>query len=67
MLPWVYLPNVDWTLTSKRVLTAEWIDGCRVTDKHAIAAMGLKLSDVSQQELNVTLSWCAMVCRWLTK
>jgi aarF domain-containing kinase len=46
VLPYVYLPQVDWQLTSKRVLTAEWIDGCRVTDKAAIHAMGLDVADV---------------------
>ena len=39
--------QVHWDLTSKRVLTAEWIDGCRATDKEAISNMGLSLTDVS--------------------
>lgn len=47
-LPYVYLPRVQWQLTSKRVLTAEWIDGCRVTDKKAIATMGLEVADVRE-------------------
>ena len=42
----VYVPKVHWELTSKRVLTAEWIDGCRVTDKAAILNKGLDLADV---------------------
>lgn len=46
-IPWVHLPHVEWGLTSKRVLTAEWIDGCRVTDRAAISAMGLTTADVS--------------------
>ena len=46
VFPWVYVPQVEWDLTSKRVLTAEWIDGCRVTDKKAILSMGLSLADV---------------------
>lgn len=45
--PFVYVPKVHWGLTSKRVLTAEWINGCRVTDKTAILNMGLDLADVS--------------------
>ena len=53
VLPWVYVPHVKWDLSSKRVLTAEWIDGCRVTDKTAIAAMGLDRADVSA------------LCHWL--
>jgi len=46
VLPWFYVPKVEWELSSKRVLTAEWIDGCRVTDKEAIKAMGLDLTEV---------------------
>ena len=42
----VYVPKVHWELTSKRVLTAEWIDGCRATDKAAILNKGLNLADV---------------------
>lgn len=47
VFPWLYVPKVDWTLTSKRVLTAEWIDGCKVTDKEAIKKMNLSVADVS--------------------
>lgn len=54
VLPWVYLPRVEWELSSKRVLTAEWIDGCKVTDKKAIAAMGLSTADV-REERNVVV------------
>ncbi len=38
--------QVHWKLSSKRVLTAEWIDGCKVTDKEGILAMGLSTTDV---------------------
>lgn len=31
----------------QRVLTAEFIDGCKVSDKEQIQAMGLSLQDVS--------------------
>ena len=43
----IFFAQVHWELTSKRVLTAEWIDGCRATDKEAILNMGLNLADVS--------------------
>ena len=48
---YVHVPQVKWKLSSKRVLTAEWIDGCRVTDKAAIAAMGLDVADVSEEPI----------------
>ncbi len=46
-LPFVYVPHVHWKLTSKRVLTAEWIDGCKSSDRESIQRMGLSLADVS--------------------
>lgn len=33
----VYIPKVFWDYTSKRVLTCEWIDGVKVTDKEGLA------------------------------
>ena len=35
------------TFVLQRVLTAEFIDGCKVSDKEQIQAMGLSLYDVS--------------------
>ena len=34
----VYIPKVDQALSSKRVMTAEWIEGVRLWDKQAITA-----------------------------
>eukprot|EP00731_Ephydatia_muelleri_P026264 Em0018g364a len=48
-LPFVYLPKVDWKLSNKRVLTAEWISGCKVTDKDALSRMGLSFKDVAEK------------------
>ncbi|XP_072013845.1 uncharacterized aarF domain-containing protein kinase 5-like [Amphiura filiformis] len=45
----VYVPNVHWKYTTKRVLTAEYIDGCRVNDIDSISAMGLSLADVDEK------------------
>ena len=47
VFPWLHVPVVHRELSSKRVLTAEWIDGCRVTDRAALEQMGLNRSDVS--------------------
>jgi ubiquinone biosynthesis protein len=41
--PGFRLPKVDWTTTSKRVLTTEWIDGTPMADVAALAARGLDL------------------------
>ncbi|KAH3770489.1 hypothetical protein DPMN_171776 [Dreissena polymorpha] len=48
-LDYVYVPKVHWDKTSTRVLTAEFIDGCKVSDMESIRKMGLSLSDVDQK------------------
>lgn len=48
-LGYVYVPKVHWDLTSTRILTAEYIDGCKVSDIHGIKNMGLSISDVDQK------------------
>ena len=57
VFPWLHVPRVEKELSSKRVLTAEWIDGCRVTDKAALDKMCLSRADVRPH--TVTLS-CAL-------
>ncbi|XP_046581255.1 uncharacterized aarF domain-containing protein kinase 5-like [Haliotis rubra] len=45
-LKYVYVPKVHWDKTSKRVLTAEYIDGCKISNIAEIKNMGLSLKDV---------------------
>jgi len=35
-----YVPAIDWTRTSRRVLTLEWIDGIKLTDRAALVEAG---------------------------
>jgi len=35
-----FVPRIDWTRTSRRVLTLEWIDGIKLTDREALVAAG---------------------------
>jgi ubiquinone biosynthesis protein len=35
-----FVPEIDWTRTSRRVLTLEWIDGIKLTDRAALIAVG---------------------------
>src|SRR6476661_6507880 len=35
-----YIPAIDWTRTSRRVMTLEWIDGIKLTDRDALVAAG---------------------------
>ncbi len=35
-----FVPEIDWSRTSRRVLTLEWIDGIRLADREALLAAG---------------------------
>jgi ubiquinone biosynthesis protein len=35
-----FVPAIDWTRTSRRVLTLEWIDGIKLTDRQALVDAG---------------------------
>ncbi|XP_074644823.1 putative aarF domain-containing protein kinase 5 isoform X1 [Tubulanus polymorphus] len=48
-LKYAYVPKIDWDKTSKRVLTAEFIDGCKISNIQAIKDMGLTLKDVDHK------------------
>lgn len=48
-LPFVYVPKVNWDLTTKRVLTTEFIDAAKASDLEAIKAMKLNLSDIDRK------------------
>jgi ubiquinone biosynthesis protein len=38
-----YVPQIDWTRTSRRVMTLEWIDGIKLTDRDALIEAGQDL------------------------
>lgn len=48
-LPFVHVPKVFAKYSSKRVLTAEFIDGCKVNNKNALKEYGLSLTDVDRK------------------
>ncbi|EFX86094.1 hypothetical protein DAPPUDRAFT_313082 [Daphnia pulex] len=48
-LPYVYVPDVVWDLTSKRVLTTEFIDGIKVSDTCSLEKAGFSIKDVSHK------------------
>ncbi|HEY0044845.1 MAG TPA: 2-polyprenylphenol 6-hydroxylase, partial [Allosphingosinicella sp.] len=35
-----YIPEIDWSRTSRRVMTLEWIDGIKLTDRDALVEAG---------------------------
>jgi len=38
--PGFYIPEIDWRRTARRVLTLEWLDGVKLTDRDAVIAAG---------------------------
>ncbi|KAK8377646.1 hypothetical protein O3P69_013946 [Scylla paramamosain] len=51
-LPYVYVPRVHWDLCSKRVLTAEYIHGYKVSDVKGIKGAGLDIKEVDSKLVN---------------
>ncbi|XP_064598910.1 uncharacterized aarF domain-containing protein kinase 5-like isoform X2 [Liolophura sinensis] len=46
---YIYVPKIHWGKTSKRVLTAEFIDGVKINDKAGLLKMGLTFKDVDEK------------------
>ncbi|KAF9986827.1 hypothetical protein BGZ65_006121 [Modicella reniformis] len=49
----VYVPKVFKEHSTKQVMVAEWVDGCRSTDKQAIQSMGLSPKKVMETVVDV--------------
>ncbi|KAK7115005.1 uncharacterized aarF domain-containing protein kinase 5-like isoform X2 [Littorina saxatilis] len=45
-LKYVYVPEIFWDTTTKRVLVTEFIHGCKISNQKAIEDMGLSIKDV---------------------
>jgi len=54
--PGFRVPQIDWQLTSRRVLTAQWIDGIPLADVTAIKASGLNPDEILQKAANSLFS-----------
>ncbi|GFN79229.1 AARF domain containing protein kinase [Plakobranchus ocellatus] len=48
-LKFIYVPKIHWDLTSKRVLTSEFIDGVKISNVEGIKSYGLSLKDVDHK------------------
>ncbi|XP_030076513.1 putative aarF domain-containing protein kinase 5 [Microcaecilia unicolor] len=46
---YIVVPKVYWERTSKRVLTADYCNGCKITDVEGILAQGLSLKDTAEK------------------
>ena len=51
----VRCPSIHWEATSQRVLTMEWIDGVKLTNKEAMSAAGLDVVDFVNVGIECTL------------
>ncbi|GLJ21461.1 hypothetical protein SUGI_0395900 [Cryptomeria japonica] len=45
---YIYIPSVNWNLSTSRLLTMEFMEGVGVTDVDAIKALGIQPSDVAK-------------------
>lgn len=45
----VHVPTVYWELTTRRILTTEWIEGYKCTDAKRLAADGLRVADIDRK------------------
>ncbi|KAI5730507.1 hypothetical protein M8J76_014491 [Diaphorina citri] len=48
-LPYVYIPRILWDKSSTRVLTTEFIDGVKISDKEGLLEKGFSLADVDRK------------------
>ncbi|XP_008068174.1 uncharacterized aarF domain-containing protein kinase 5 [Carlito syrichta] len=46
---YVVVPRVHWDKSSKRVLTADFCDGCKINDVEAIKNQGLAVQDIAEK------------------
>ncbi len=53
--PGYCVPAIDWDRTSSRVLTMEWVDGIKISDREAIIAAGHDPSDLAARLVNTFL------------
>ena len=49
------MPRIMWEATARRVLTMEWIDGVKLTDRERMAAKGLEVVDFVDVGVECTL------------
>lgn len=54
-VPRIRTPEIKWSATRRRVLTMEWIDGVKLTDKTAMANAGLDVVDFVTVGVECTL------------
>jgi ubiquinone biosynthesis protein len=54
-VPGYRVPEIDWDRTNGRVMTLEWVDGIKISDRAALVAAGHDLSDLAARLVNTFL------------
>ncbi|MCW2392188.1 ubiquinone biosynthesis protein [Sphingobium sp. B1D7B] len=54
-VPRYRIPQIDWDRTNGRVMTLEWIDGIKISDRAALVAAGHDLRDLAARLVNTFL------------
>ena len=49
---YIYVPDVLWSITSKRILTTEFIDGVKISETEKLKEEGLNLSEIGESLLH---------------
>ncbi|MEO0363230.1 MAG: AarF/UbiB family protein, partial [Pseudomonadota bacterium] len=49
------VPEIVWSLSDRRVMTASWVDGMPIGDPEALAAAGHDLTDIAQRVIQIFL------------
>ncbi|MEO0363368.1 MAG: AarF/UbiB family protein, partial [Pseudomonadota bacterium] len=49
------VPEIVWSLSDRRVMTASWVDGMPIGDPEALAAAGHDLTDLAQRVIQIFL------------
>lgn len=54
-LPGYRVPEIDWDRTTGKVMTMEWIDGIKISDRDALIAAGHDIKDIAARLVNAFL------------
>ena len=54
-LPGYRVPEIDWDRTTGKVMTMEWIDGTKISDRDALIAAGHDVKDIAARLVNAFL------------
>ncbi len=54
-IPGYRIPTIDWDRTNGRVMTLEWIDGIKISDRAGLIAAGHDLIDIAARLVNTFL------------